>query len=187
MNHKVTSKEEILRVCRNLIKVNGWENISIRLIAKECGMATGSLYHYFGSKSELKTAMIQSVWKDIFHPAGRGNESGSIIDYMIIIYDRLRRGNEMYPGFLANHAAELFHDIQDKKQGELLMEQTWLHITQGIKTNLQADKKVRKEAFSGKFTAECFVYLLFSLILGSIVREEFDVQPVIEMIHRTIY
>ena len=38
----------------------------MRTVASECGIALGSLYNYFSSKSELLSATIEAVWKDIF-------------------------------------------------------------------------------------------------------------------------
>jgi len=38
----------------------------LKTVASECGIALGSLYNYFSSKSELLSATIEAVWKDIF-------------------------------------------------------------------------------------------------------------------------
>ena len=51
MNPTVTSKEEIIAVCQKIAKERGLEAISIRSVASECGMAVGSVYNYFSSKS----------------------------------------------------------------------------------------------------------------------------------------
>lgn len=40
--------------------------VNMRTVASECGIALGSLYNYFSSKSELLSATIEAVWKDIF-------------------------------------------------------------------------------------------------------------------------
>ena len=53
MNPTVTSKEEIIAACQKIAKERGLEAISIRSVASECGMAVGSVYNYFSSKSEL--------------------------------------------------------------------------------------------------------------------------------------
>ena len=67
MNTVVTSKDEILRASRELIRQQGWSAVSIRSVAAACGVSVGSIYNYFGSKSDLIGATVESVWCEIFH------------------------------------------------------------------------------------------------------------------------
>ena len=66
MNTIVTSKEAILRTSRQLIQQQGWNAVNIRAVAKACDISVGSIYNYFGSKSELVAATVESVWCNIF-------------------------------------------------------------------------------------------------------------------------
>ena len=66
MNKTVTSKEEILDKSREIIAEKGVSAINMRTVAAQCGIAVGSLYNYFASKSELMSAAVEAVWKDIF-------------------------------------------------------------------------------------------------------------------------
>ena len=43
MNTNVTSKEEILKVSRALIKEKGWSAVHIRSVAAACGVSVGSI------------------------------------------------------------------------------------------------------------------------------------------------
>ena len=68
MNTVVTSKDEILKASRELIRERGWSAISIaRSVAAACGVSVGSIYNYFDSKAELMSAAVESVWCEIFH------------------------------------------------------------------------------------------------------------------------
>ena len=49
MNTIVTSKEEILKTSREMIRQQGWSAISIRSVAAACGVSVGSIYNYFDS------------------------------------------------------------------------------------------------------------------------------------------
>ena len=66
MNTVVTSKDEILKTSRELIRSQGWSAISIRSVAAACGVSVGSIYNYFDSKAELVGATVESVWCEIF-------------------------------------------------------------------------------------------------------------------------
>ena len=67
MNTVVTSKDEILKASRELIRQQGWSAVSIRSVAAACGVSVGSIYNYFSSKSDLIGATVESVWCEIFH------------------------------------------------------------------------------------------------------------------------
>ena len=60
-----TSKEEILKTSRVLIQQNGWEAVNIRAVAAACGISVGCIYNYFGSKTDLVSAAVESIWSDI--------------------------------------------------------------------------------------------------------------------------
>ena len=71
LNMAVTSREEILAVCREIVAEEGLSSVNMRLVASRCNIALGSVYNYFPSKSELLLATIESVWMDIFHMNGQ--------------------------------------------------------------------------------------------------------------------
>lgn len=48
MNTVVTSKEEILKASRELIRQQGWSAVSIRSVAAACGVSVGSAGVRFG-------------------------------------------------------------------------------------------------------------------------------------------
>ena len=52
MNTMITSKEEILKASRKLIRQKGWEAVNIRAVAAACGVSVGAIYYYFDSKAE---------------------------------------------------------------------------------------------------------------------------------------
>ena len=49
---------EILNSAFSLFASSGYHGVSVRQIAKSIGMTTGMLYHYFPSKPELFTALV---------------------------------------------------------------------------------------------------------------------------------
>ena len=70
MNPGVTSKEQILQVCRQIAAEEGLQAVSMRSVAGKCGVALGTLYNYYADKDELLIATVESVWQDIFHMDG---------------------------------------------------------------------------------------------------------------------
>lgn len=71
MNPPNTSREEIMRVSRKIVSEKGLPALNMRTLAKECGIALGTLYNYYSDKDELVVAAIESVWQDILEKVRR--------------------------------------------------------------------------------------------------------------------
>ena len=139
MNTVVTSKEEILKTSRELIRQKGWSAVSIRSVAAACGVSVGSIYNYFDSKAALVEATVESVWCEIFHrPEDRAvfQDTQACVIWM---YERMEYGCEQYPGFFTLHSLGFMGE--DKSVGKRRMQQTWQHILSGLCSVLKRDTK----------------------------------------------
>ena len=185
MNTAVTSKEEILKTSRELIRRQGWSAVSIRSVAAGCGVSVGSIYNYFDSKTDLIGATVESVWCEIFH---RPEDDAVFQDVQACVawmYQRMAYGCERYPGFFTLHSLGFLRE--DKTAGKQRMQQTWQHILDELTMVLTQDKKVRPGAFTAEFSPQKFAGILFSLMLSAVVQQNFDPTAVLEIVRRTIY
>lgn len=185
MNTIVTSREEILKASRELIRTQGWSAVNIRSVAAACGVSVGSIYNYFDSKSALVGAAVESVWCEIFHRPDDGaifQDTQACIRWM---YQRMEYGCRQYPGFFTLHSLGFMRE--DKSDGKRRMQQTWQHILDGLCAVLQRDAAIRPDAFTEQFTAEKFADVLFSLMLSALLRQDYDPSTVLEIVRRTLY
>lgn len=185
MNTVVTSKEEILRISRELIRREGWSAVNIRSVAAACGVSVGSIYNYFESKSALVGAAVESVWCEIF----RRPEDGAVFQdtqaCVAWLYGRMEYGCKQYPGFFTLHSLGFMGE--DKADGKRRMQQTWQHILEGLCAVLRRDEGIRPDAFTEQFTPEKFADILFSLMLSALLRQDYDPAAVLEIVRRTLY
>ena len=126
MNLTATSKEDILKASRTLIQQNGWAAVNIRAVAAACGVSVGCIYNYFGSKTELGSATVESIWNDIFH---RPEDEAVFRDTLACVrwmYRQLEYGCAQYPGFFTHHSLGFMH--QGTADGKQQMQQAWQHI-----------------------------------------------------------
>lgn len=185
MNTVVTSKEQILKASRELIRREGWSAVNIRSVAAGCGVSVGSIYNYFDSKADLIGAVVESVWCEIFH---RPEDAAVFQDTQACVtwlYGRMEYGAKQYPGFFALHPQDLRE--KDPSDGKKRMQQAWQHMLDGLCSVLRQDANIRPDAFTEQFTVENFADLLFSLMLSALLRQEYDPAVVLEMIRRTLY
>lgn len=185
MNTIVTSKEEILKVSRELIQKKGWSAVSIRSVAAACGVSVGSIYNYFDSKAALVTAAVESVWCEIFHcPEDKAvfQDTQACIVWM---YERIEYGGKQYPGFFTLHSLGFLRE--EKSDGKRRMGQALQHMVKGLCAVLKRDARVRSGAFTEQFTPEKFADVLFSLMLSALLRQDDDPTAVLEIVRRTLY
>lgn len=185
MNTVVTSKEDILKMSRQLIRLEGWSALNIRRVAGACGVSVGSIYNYFDSKSALVSAAVESIWREIFRrPEDRTvfQDTQACIAW---IYERMEYGSGKYPGFFTLHALGFMQE--DKSREKQKMQQTWQHILEELCSVLKQDSRIRADAFTEQFTAERFADILFSLMLSALLRQDYDPSAVMELVRRTLY
>lgn len=185
MNTVVTSKEEILKTSRELIREKGWSAVNIRSVAAACKVSVGSIYNYFDSKAALVGATVESIWCEIFqHPQEQEvfRDTEACITWM---YRRMEYGCEQYPGFFNLHALGFMGE--EKPDGKRRMQRTWQHILEALCSVLKRDERIRPDAFTEQFTAEKFADVLFSLMLSALLRQDYDPNAVLEILRRTLY
>ena len=185
MNTVVTSKEEILKTSRELIRQQGWSAVNIRSVAAACGVSVGSIYNYFDSKAALVGETVESVWCEIFHRPEAGDAFQDTQACVAWMYGRMEYGCRQYPGFFTLHSLGFMGE--DKPDGKRRMQQTWQHILEGLSSVLKRDPKVRPDAFAEQFTAEKFAGVMFSLMLSALLRRDYDPSAVLEIVRRTLY
>ena len=185
VNTVVTSKEEILRASRELIRQKGWDAVNIRSVAAACGVSVGSIYNYFDSKAALVGAAVESVWCEIFHRPEDEAVFENTLACVAWMYGRMEYGCKQYPGFFSLHSLGFLGE--DKSDGRQKMQQTWQHILEGLCSVLRRDANVRPDAFTREFTAEKFADVLFSLMLSALLRQDYDPGAVLEIVRRTLY
>lgn len=54
-------RKELLAKCFDLFAQKGYGSLTMRQIAKEIGVSTGTIYHYFASKEELFTQLVEEI------------------------------------------------------------------------------------------------------------------------------
>lgn len=184
VNTVVTSQEAILAMSRKMLREQGWTGVSVRSIAAACGISVGSIYNYFDSKEDLMSAVVESIWREIFSCAGEApfNNTLSCVKWM---FASMERGEERYPGFFTWHSLRFMEE--EKPSGRRRMTQAWEHMQRGLAAVLRQDKAVRQDAFDKTFTPEGCAELIFSLLLGAMVRRNFSCDTILETICRTIY
>lgn len=93
-------KEAILSRAGEIIELGEYEKFSIRSIAKDCGIAVGTLYNYFPSKDELLKAVIDKHWQMVLNEVDeKCAEVTTITDGICHICEGIRSFTEKHTEF----------------------------------------------------------------------------------------
>ena len=96
MRQKVTSREKILDAAMGIAVREGVDHVSIRKLAKSCGIGLGSMYNYYPDKEELIRAVSETFWDRILSDQDKLFRSG--MGFTVFL--------EQYYGFLYGRLAQ---------------------------------------------------------------------------------
>ena len=91
-------KESILNYADEILSKEEYDKFSIRGIAKECGIAVGTLYNYYSSKDEILKAVIDSHMQRMLDAIDeKCAEAQSMADGLCYICEGVRIFSEKHP------------------------------------------------------------------------------------------
>lgn len=184
MNPKITSEEELLATCRQIVSKESLKALSMRHVAEVQGIALGSLYHYFPSKEEMITTVVESVWLDIFH-LREAHSFASFPAYVQWLYQCVKDSKKNYPNFSMAHSMSFAASA--KPEAKATMMRCFTQLKQGLSQALDADSKIRKDAFNAAFTKKEFIDFVFSSFYISLLESKDNSQTLLQVIDRCIY
>lgn len=184
MNPPNTSREEIMRVSRKIVSEKGLPALNMRALAKECGIALGTLYNYYSDKDELVVAAIESVWQDILEKSVPDSRV-SFSQYVTHIYARILSGLKYYPDFFAAHSISVAGSAKGKARG--MMERCFGKIRGELNAALREDKNVDRSIFSETFREEDLIGHILDTITISIINGRPNCATLTEILDRLLY
>lgn len=185
LNTGITSKETIMKVCRDIVASKGLTAVSMRSVADKSQIALGTLYNYYDNKDELLLATVEDIWKDIFHMDSGCSAEQSFPKYIEYIFECVQKGAEHYPDFFTAHSISIANSKKEKAKST--MGNCFKHMKESMFEVLQADSNVSMDAFSLSFEQSKFIDFVLDNLLMLLVQGEKSCGMLIEIIKRTIY
>ncbi|GEM_PF-4280622 len=57
--------DKIIASCKNLFFIHSYDSVEMKMIAKDCGIAVGTLYNYYDSKWDVFSKVLSLFWDNI--------------------------------------------------------------------------------------------------------------------------
>lgn len=185
MNKTVTSREDILSVSKEMVADEGIQAINMRNVARQCGVAVGSVYNYFPSKNDLMIATIDAIWREIIQRISECHASSGFLENVENLFYSVKSGGEKYPFFFSVHSMSVAKSGKDK--GRETMNQYFTSIKADLLFSLQADERVDMKFFSEKCTQSDFVEFVFSNLISLLIQEQESCDLLLQIIKAAIY
>ena len=137
----------------------------MRSLASAAGVAVGSVYNYFPNKNALLTAVVASIWFDMFHHNAEENtEKIGFCDAVSHLFSQIQKGIAAYPDFFAAH--RMIFDEGEKESALKLRENIFSHIEKNLLNALETDLRIRPNVFDGSLTKKALVSFTFTHLLA---------------------
>lgn len=160
-------KRQIIREAMRLFGRYGYDKVTVKQLARTCGITEPALYRYFPSKEAIYDTVLDSLesvhqYRELFARLEREEDVGVILfDLAAHILEFFRRHRELYRlllySALREHskARQVFRTIR-APYVTFLMQQL---------KRLQAAGRVKRK--NHEITARCFIGMVFDCALGA--------------------
>lgn len=139
-------------------------------------------------KHEL-LAVTANVWSDIFtcDTSPHEDDEKGFDGYIKRTFENARAGMKRYPGFLPAHVLDQASKQDQRTQGREMMRSFFGHIENGMIRALDADKRVRQDAFTGDLTREGFAELVTQQLVVLLILGKDSCGSLVSAVQRVLY
>lgn len=185
MNKTNISKEKIIEVCVKMLKESQSFDLNMRQVAAQCNVAVGSIYNYFPTKTELLTAIVEEVWRQVFHPQLFAIQTDRFPQFIDQLYKRAYQAQAEVHHFFQIHQSLI--GIEGKNEAINTMNQYQMHMENALMVMLMKDKKIRSTLWSDTLTPAMFTHFVFKNMIQSLSNNEKECSLLIEILNHLLY
>ena len=116
--------QRLAEEARRQIEQSGFSAMTIRSVAKGCGVGVGTVYNYYTSKEELVATFMLSDWKDCIAAIQRcADESETLEPVLRTIYEKLRLFLQQYDPIFRDASAAVSYTGSTSRYHSILRSQ----------------------------------------------------------------
>ena len=139
--------ERLADEARRQIEESGFGAMTIRSVAKGCGVGVGTVYNYYSSKEELVATFMLSDWKTcVTAIQSCADVSETLEPVLLTIYEKLRLFMEEYDPIFRDEAAAISYTGATSRYHSVLRSQIASPI-----------RKFCRDDFTAEFIAEAML------------------------------
>lgn len=193
------SREQIVRAAYDRARAEGLASLSVRSVAKDCGVAVGTLYNYFPDKAALVTEVIERFWITTAFAGSEGagdprdagqppcfsyREGENLVAFCRRAYAELAEALAAFrSGWLAEASAL---DARTRSRGHRAEQACFGHICRNLERVIREDPGIDPAALE-RLPAEELARFTWSSMYGSLREERPDCEVLLALLERALY
>ncbi len=146
-----TLRDTLLNIARTVADTNGIDAVNIRSIAKEAGVAAGTVYNYFSNKDEILLALTEEYWEQALLEMEAAITSDSFCGQLEEVFSFLQKRIEQSGGKLMSSLGNV------ETEGRTRMDLMQTALEAAFIRRMEQDTAVRGDVWNADFTKEQFV------------------------------
>lgn len=172
---------ELLKYAQNIADSKGYDKISIRALAKQAGIATGTVYNYFSNKDEILLAMTDEYWYKALSDMSAAIKPASFDKQLEQIYQYLFK-------HVLSSASTLMNSLSAVREtGQQRMTSMHTVMRENFIGYLEKDNGIRDEVWTDFFTKEKFTNFIIENIMLSLRMRAKNIDLLVEVVRRILY
>lgn len=173
MNHPVTTKDALLEAAKVIVNRDGFQQLNIRSVSKECGISIGAVYNYFPSKADLILELIEDFWKGAVHEdICKARKGIGFPEFFGQVYHTLYDSFQKFEHDFLDHM--VLKTDEEKQKGKCLEGKYINHMKHGFRIILDQDKNISPSVFHDTFTKDQFIQFVLDHMFLMLKNNESD-------------
>ena len=174
-------RQALLSAAHRIECEEGVEAISIRRLASEAHIATGTVYNYFENKQEVLLELTEEYWRNALLEM---RESITQTRFS----DQIRQMIAFLRTKMNDCAAILMRSLRmDEENGRVRMAAMQLSLQLELTERLEQDEAIRPDVWNERFTKETFSAFVLSNLLILLQKKDDDSEILFAIIERILY
>lgn len=191
-NKAVISKDLILEASYKLVLESGPANLSIRSVARACGVSVGSIYNYYPTKAMLVADAVGMFWQTSLSKEMFVASSGEdFITFCERLMHDLEHAIEAFRKSWLSELAAL--DSESRKEVRARENAAFSHIKRGLAVAIKHDERINLDALSScgiqqdNEPAEELASLVWDVMVSSLQNNDAAYKPLFALMRAALY
>lgn len=175
-------RENLLNIACEIADKEGIEGVNIRSIAKNAGVATGTVYNYFSCKEEILLELTDGYWQTALAEMRDYVKSENFCGRLEEIFNFLRNKIQTSAGKLMN---SLNGASRQTAEGKMAAAQS--ELAAYLTTLLKNDVEIPENIWDESFTAENLAQFIMTNLFLALKSEQNNIDFFILIIKKVLY
>lgn len=173
--------EKLLDSAKQLAVASGLDSITIRAVAKNAGIATGTVYNYFSNKDDILLALTEDYWRNTLSEMRGVITAEDFCEQLNEIYVFLSKRIHQSAGMLMSSLSNV--EIIGRERMQSMQHE----LEKALIQRMNADTSIRQDIWSETFTKEKYAGFIIMNMMLLLQMNSQDIQFFIQIVKQNLY